>query len=68
MLHWQISFIYNFHQQDKFWNHLLNAMFNKAEQKSSLCVCLSRPGWENLHEKAGQKLIGLFFYSVPTVI
>ena len=61
-------FIHNFHQQEKFWNHLLNSTLRMARQKSFHHVYLSRPGRENLHIKAGKKSSCLVFYPIPSLI
>ena len=58
---WTIIFIHNFHQQKKFWNHLLDFTLWMAGQKSFHHVYLSCPGWKNLHRKAGQKSFRLVF-------
>ena len=65
---WKSGFIQNFHQQEKLWNHLLNSTLTNLEQKLSHHVCLSHPGWKNLHLKVGQTLSHLVFYPVPTPI
>ena len=49
---WKISFIYNFHKQKKFLNHLLDSTLRKTGQKSSYNVYLSSPCWRNLHVRA----------------
>ena len=67
---WKITFIHNFHQQEKFWNHLLDSMLRKVGHKSSHHVYLSRPGWKNRHIKikAWQLSSRLVFYPVPALI
>ena len=64
----KISFFQNFHQQEKFWNHLLDSTLRKAVKKSPYHVYLIRPDWKNLHIKAGQKSSRLVFYPVPALV
>ena len=62
---WKNSFIQNFHQQEKFWNHLLDPTLRKTGQKPFHQIYLFCPGWKNVHIKAGQNRPVSFFIPFP---
>lgn len=65
---WKSTFTERFHQQEKFWNHLLDSTLRESGQKSFHPVYLFCSDCQNLLIKAGQKSSRLFFYPVPAVI
>ena len=62
------SFIYDFCQLEKLWNHLCYSRIRKAGQKSSHHVNLCRPDWKILHIKEGWKSSLPVFYLDPALI